>query len=783
MFKKILFKLFSLILILNLVLNITTTASANTLGASIPLKLNAVIEISKLQKDLDLLKQKLSKNITNNQLSILNTNTLQLTSAAETLITRLLPDSTQLQVQLDVIGPTPTSFVKETSTIAYSRDNINARKKLLDNQIECAKFIIFSANKILVQIVTIHRNNILSQLILNSGSIFSANFWSPILHPKLEDKHRITSLVNNINLCWQQAWSSDFILVSSILLVLTIILWFCSSLFLDKLLFWFSINMLPERMHCSFIVCSTVLITVLNISLGAQLFYLMVTSLPNVSYEVIDFADGIKCLIFFSSLIFGLGRAFLSKNCSYSQFLTIHDAIYHKIKKIPILLAILVFISGTIEQLNSSLSTSVSTTIWGYGISSLLITSVILFICFSKIRIKSTQLNLRSIKSKIEINSAIVDIIQICIFTFSITIFISLLIGYISLARFLTYELVWIAMVLFIFYLLMHFMVDFFESVFTPNTLIGVRIKHMFNIEERHLLQISTLLTAISKILLIMFAIIALINGNFEYITPLTLIPKVIKLCGVFEKLVVPANILNALIFFAIAIYILRLIKNWLEKDFLTKTMIEPGIRYSLVTLFSNFVYVLVIFILLAILGIKWDNIAWIVSALTVGIGFGLQEIVKNFISGLILLIEQKVKVGDLISISGIEGDIRCINIRATEIKINDRSTVIVPNFQLISQNVRNITMGNAQGVVTIELTFSLDINTEKVCMLLLEVYNKHKEIQVTPTPSVTFSQLNSAGIVLSITGFVRSSRIVASTKSELLVEILKNLRSNGIKL
>ncbi|MFP3449237.1 mechanosensitive ion channel family protein, partial [Pseudomonas sp. SIMBA_067] len=88
------------------------------------------------------------------------------------------------------------------------------------------------------------------------------------------------------------------------------------------------------------------------------------------------------------------------------------------------------------------------------------------------------------------------------------------------------------------------------------------------------------------------------------------------------------------------------------------------------------------------------NKLAWIVSALSVGIGFGLQEIVKNFISGLILLTERPVKVGDLVSISGIEGDIRRINVRATEIQLGDKSTVIVPNSQFISQNVRNATMG-----------------------------------------------------------------------------------------
>ncbi|WP_321147334.1 mechanosensitive ion channel family protein, partial [Serratia nevei] len=159
------------------------------------------------------------------------------------------------------------------------------------------------------------------------------------------------------------------------------------------------------------------------------------------------------------------------------------------------------------------------------------------------------------------------------------------------------------------------------------------------------------------------------------------------------------------------------------------KTISDVGIRASLVTLFSNIGYVLVILITLAALGIQWSNLAWIVSALSVGIGFGLQEIVKNFISGLILLTERPVKVGDMIGIGGVEGDVRRINVRATEIQLSDRSTMIVPNSQLISQNVRNATMGNAQGVVTIALTFPTSIDPEQVRNILLSAYNEYETI------------------------------------------------------
>ncbi|MEN3257929.1 DUF3772 domain-containing protein [Sodalis endosymbiont of Spalangia cameroni] len=760
-------------------------APAAASDSATPVKINAAAELSKLQKGLDSLKQQVSNTTADNQLNALNDSAQQLTSDADALVTALQPDRTQLQAQLDVLGPVPTdAATKETGAVAQSRKSLNARKTLLDNQIERAKTISASATKLSVQIVDIRRNYMRSQMALNSGSILSASFWAPVLQSQSADKRRLAGFGDDLVDGWHEAWSSEWRLSSAMLLVLALLMWsFCTRI-LDKPLGWFSIHVLPEgRLRRSFLACSTALITVFSISIGVQFIHFMFVRLPDISDEVVDFADGVLRLTFFSSLIAGLGRGFLSNQRPSWRLPAMPDEIARAMKPIPPLLGGVVWISGVIDQLNISVGTSVATASLGYGLSSLLIASVVLT---GLIRIKRTRREQLTDATTTQKRSAVVGLVLICVTVTAIAILLALLIGYISLARFLTFELIWVGIVLSLLYFLIHLVVDLCDGLFAPNTPLGQRMKQMFNLDDRHLSQAATLLSAIGKTLLLLFGAIALINGNFGSTTPLALLHKVLEVWGGkgLEKLkIVPAHVVNALIFLAIAIYVLRSARRWLEKDFLPKTMMEPGMRSSLVTLFSNVGYVLVILLTLSTLGIQWNNLAWIVSALSVGIGFGLQEIVKNFISGLILLTERPVKVGDLISISGIEGDIRRINVRATEIQLGDRSTVIVPNSQLISQNVRNATMGNAQGVATIALTFPLDIDPEKVRTLLLEAYREHEAVQSAPAPSVTFSQLTPSGIVLSVTGFVSSPRVVASTKSDLLFEILKRLRADGITL
>ena len=319
----------------------------------------------------------------------------------------------------------------------------------------------------------------------------------------------------------------------------------------------------------------------------------------------------------------------------------------------------------------------------------------------------------------------------------------------------------WFEIVLGATYILIQLTRDASESLFSSSLTTGQQIKHLFALEDRHLDQARTVLSGFGTSLLMLIAAIALLTGGFGT-TPGDLMDSAVAMIG-SQRLqslnIMPDRIMNAVIGFAIGFYLLRSLRRWLDSEFMPALGMDTGMRVSLITLFTNVGYVLLVLMTLGLLGVRWNNLAWIVSALSVGIGFGLQEIVKNFVSGLILLTERPVKVGDMISIAGVEGDIRRINVRATEIQLSDRSTVIVPNSQLISQNLRNVTMGNStQGVATLVLTFPLNTDPEQVRDLLLEAYRSHAAILEKPAPSVTFSQLTPDGITLSVTGYVSVS-------------------------
>jgi len=252
---------------------------------------------------------------------------------------------------------------------------------------------------------------------------------------------------------------------------------------------------------------------------------------------------------------------------------------------------------------------------------------------------------------------------------------------------------------------------------------------------------------------------------------------------AVGELQVRPVAVLRALLVFGLSMLAVRALKRWLTNSFLPTTRLDAGMRSSATTLFGFVGTVLAIAFGLSAIGLALDKIAWIASALSVGIGFGLQAVVSNFVSGLILLAERPVKVGDWVTLGGIEGDIRRINVRATEIQMGDRSTVIVPNSEFITKTVRNVTLASPLGLVQIKLPMPLDTDTERVRDLLLQAFEQHDDVLETPPPKVYLDGFDNGNLVFNATGYVVSPRQSYAVKSALLFRVLKELRDADLPM
>ncbi|MBU3895650.1 DUF3772 domain-containing protein [Serratia rubidaea] len=737
------------------------------------------------QKQLDSIKQQVSKTSTDNQLSKLQLSISEQLTGMNKLATDLRSTQEKLQGRLDILGPPPVpGSYAETTTVAQQRNELSNRAVLLAAMIKRTQAIKANMLDLDQQIDHLRQARFKTQLVLNTGSILSTRFWAPLIQPSNDDIQRLEQLNTALKMAWNASWQEEWRYGTFGLLLLVVIIWSWGRYFFESLLAWVSMRFLPDgRLRRSFMLMATVAVTLISAEITLNLLHQAFTRVQPIPIFLQDLTITFHRLAMFCVLISGLGRAALSLNRPSWRLVQLDDAVAVKLRYFPSLLAVLTLMFGTITLLNNEVNVSLGTIIFSNGLAvgvfDIMLLSIALYSQYTRLRLERQG-------QQIKQSSTLSGLIYIAVLACLLIILLSLLAGYISFASFLMYLMIWIVLVLMVFYFCMLFTTDLIGAVFSLQTVSGKTLKKLLNLKEHNLEQITIITTAVAKCTLLLLMILSFFSGSFGTTTPEMLLEKIITFLtdkGLKQFHIVPVNLLNALIILPLGIYVLRVTRRWLNNELLPKVISDIGIHTSLVALFSNVGYVLLILITLATLGIQWNRLAWMVSALSVGIGFGLQEIVKNFISGLILLTERPVKVGDIIGIGGVEGNVRRINVRATEIQLSDYSTMIVPNSQLISQNVRNATMGNAQGVVSIALTFSTEIDPEQVRNILLSVYNDHDNIMETPEPYVLFSQLGPDGIILSVTGYVPSPRMVGVTKSALLFNILKLLREQHVSM
>ncbi|KWB53130.1 mechanosensitive ion channel protein [Burkholderia ubonensis] len=755
-------------------------ASAPTISLS-----DAVAELKQLQVEQDRIKQQTSATTNGKVLDSLADSTQALSAAVDKLSAQLVPQRAKIQAQLDVLGPPPApGAAPETPAVEQQRATLNARKAQIDAALKQAADQKGNLANLTDQFSKLNRSLLKNQLVLRSGSIFGAQFWLPLFRVPPGDAQRLGDFDEQLVAMLKSAWQPGQRIVTTLLLLAALVVWIVGRRLVERGLAWFCVNRLPEtRLRRSALALSTAVTTLLTTGIAVQLLYVALARRYDLTPTLTDLWDEFAKLALTCALIAGLGRALLCTRHPSWRLPALADPVARAMRPFPGVLAGLLLVSGTLEEINRIVDTSLSVTLFGRGIVALVVT---LTVGASLLRANRVRSALAAAGEAPEQRSTLAGLIHAGVSLAIVVSLLALMIGYISVARFITFELVWFEIVLCSVYVLTQLTRDACATLFNANLSSGKQIKHLFGLGDKHLEQAQTVLSGLGTSLLMLLAVIALLTGGFGT-TPGDLLDSLVAVVG-GQKLqslnIMPDRIINAVIGFAIGVYLLRAVRRWLDNEFMPALGMDPGMRASLVTLFSNVGYALIVLMTLALLGVRWDKLAWIVSALSVGIGFGLQEIVKNFVSGLILLTERPVKVGDMISISGVEGDIRRINVRATEIQLSDRSTVIVPNSQLISQNLRNVTMGNStQGVATLVLTFPLNTDPEQVRDLLLDAYREHPSILEKPAPSVTFSQLTPDGITLSVTGYVASPRIAGSTKSDLLFEILKRLRAAQISL
>jgi potassium-dependent mechanosensitive channel len=356
--------------------------------------------------------------------------------------------------------------------------------------------------------------------------------------------------------------------------------------------------------------------------------------------------------------------------------------------------------------------------------------------------------------------------------------------GYIAFATFLINQLIYLAALGSLLYLVDCIVQDGTEALLKPDAPVGAGLLTTVGLRRNVLSQIVVILQGVARLVVLVIAIAAVLEPwgvqSQDMFGALRAAYFGFAVGGVTLSL---SSMIGAAAVFGVVVFLTRLIQDWLGSRLLPQTRLDAGVRNSVRTIFGYIGVVVAVLLAGAQIGLDVQKLALIAGGLSVGIGFGLQTIANNFVSGLILLWERGIRVGDWVVVGGEQGFVTAINARATEIETFDRGTLIVPNSNLVSGVVKNWVRNDRVGRIIVAVNVAYESDVDEVRDILIGAAKAHGQVLAIPAPTVLFAEYADWALKFNLICFVDDIELGERTRSDINFDILRRMREAGLRI
>ena len=734
---------------------------------------DATLDQIRLQIDSAQQSLKKSDDLDDSQLQSLRNAALAAQTQAADIAKNLAPQLSGIEARVAELG-TPTPGAKEDADVAGQRALLTKSRSTLDAQLKLARLLTVESEQLAAQLVTLRRSEFQARLGERTNSILAPPFWSELSEDLPRDAQRAARLAAEFAIAARGTPTSVWLLAPFAATVAGAALWWLRR----RAMRWLTTRAPSGRLRRSLyallvLLQWTVAFGAVAITLHAVLDWHHV--LPDAAGTLLSKLSGI---LWFHGFLFGLSTALVCTRRASWRLPPIPDAVATSLRWFPGLITLVSLTAWLAERIAVVVNASLTVTVAVNCVVALTLGLTVALALLRAERIWRLELAKEGAHARPMWLAIAAGLNRLVL----ATAVVCLLAGYVAFGSFAVKQVVWAGIVIGAAYLLAAVVDDVLMAWLAAAPQGGDAPAKPVSATTSA--QVAVLCSGLLRIALVLVALMLLLAPFGE--GPSDLVRRGSQWqqgLAIGEFKLLPAAVLQALLVLVIGLGVVRVLRYWLADHYLPTTSLDPGMRASTVSLFGYAGVVIAVSLALSAMGIGLERIAWVASALSVGIGFGLQAVVQNFVSGLILLAERPVKVGDWVSLGGIEGDIRRINVRATEIQMGDRSTVIVPNSEFITKIVRNVTLADPLGLVQLKLPVPLGSDAQQVREQLLQAFDAEPDVLDTPAPSVLLDGVEHGQLLFNATGFVNSPRSVARVRSVLLFDVLKRLHEAGIKL
>lgn len=687
------------------------------------------------------------------------------------------PRFEQAKLRLEQLGPKPDAKAPaETAEVAREREAREKGFSEADEILKLARATLLQAEQLQASIGDLRRDRFAKALFAPGPSMLSPDVWSLTLSALPSDLRASQLIFGD----WLSVFSAALLTGRGLLVALGFIgaigLYVARARYLPRLIARIAAKDTSSGAYCLHSALVRILARAAPPALASWLIYAALNAAgllpPRIQPVILAIVFGLALFAFVQALADGL----FAPGEPQRRLVSVMESTARTVVWMAASLAIVMGIGKVLEAWLQAIAAGLTLSIIVRGVVAIVF-ALTLIAGLYRLRDNDEIEQEACLGPYVPVDGASLGPVRILAWLVGIAIILAVLLGYAVLASFLTEQVMWFGILAGVFVLMMQLIELDIGNSLNGDGRFALTLRAGIGLRAATLQKIAVVLTGLLKIVLIVVTLMLVLAPwgleSADFLSSLRAAFFGFQVGGVTISL---SSLIVATFLFGLGLAATRSLQGWLDGKFLPTTKLDPGLRNSITTAAGYLGYVAAVALSVSSLGFSLERLTLVASALSVGIGFGLQSVVSNFVSGLILLWERPIRVGDQVVVGDAEGIVKRINVRSTEIETFDRSSVIVPNSNLVSGVVRNRVRSDRTGRVMISISVARTLDPTAVRSVLAEAGEAHGDVLKKPPPNVLFRKIGTATLDFDLVCVVGDVEQVGRVTSDLNYVIHKRL-------